>query len=91
MRGIRWMISFDELIDYFSKFKPNPGDEETHERVMNRLNYENEKAKGVVIKKVPKLNGRDYFVKCGNCGNEAVKEAWYKYCPNCGYKVIRED
>ena len=90
MRGIRWMISFDDLIDYLSTFDPDPKDKETHERVMNRLNYENEKSKGAAIKKVPKLNGRDYFVKCGKCGSEAVKEAWYRYCPNCGYKIIRE-
>lgn len=88
--GIRRMVSFDDMIDYFRNIKPNTKDEEMHERILNRLEYENEKSKGVVIKKVPKLNGRDYFVKCGKCGSEAVKEAWYRYCPNCGYKIIRE-
>ena len=87
---MRLCISFDDVIDYFSKFKPIQGMEETHERAMNRLKYENEKSKGAVIIKIPRLRGRGYFEKCGNCGNEAVKEAWYKYCPNCGYKVIRE-
>ena len=90
MKDIRLCVSFDDAIEYFSKFEPIKGMEEAHERAMNRLKYENEKAKGVIVKKVKKLNGRGYFVKCGNCGNEAVKEAWYKYCPNCGYKIIRE-
>lgn len=85
------MISFDDTIKLFKELERyvKTEDLEKYNCAINRLNYENDKAKGAKVKKIRKVNGKGYFVQCGNCGNEAIKEVCYKYCPNCGYEVIR--
>lgn len=86
------MISFDDTIKFFKGMEKsvNKEDREKYICAINRLNYENDKSKGAEIKQIKKLNEKGCIKKCGNCGNEAVKEAWYKYCPNCGYWIIRK-
>ena len=87
------MISFDDAIELFKELGQYVKAEEAgkYDCAIKRLNYENEKAKGVEVKKIRKIREKGYIVRCGNCGNQAIKEVWYKYCPNCGYKVIRKD
>ena len=87
------MISFDDTIELFEELGQYAKAEDSgkYDCAISRLNYENEKAKGVKIKKIRKISGKGYIVNCGNCGNGAIQEVWYKYCPNCGYKVIRKD
>lgn len=87
--GIRQCVSFDDAISYFFEMV-TPLEEEMYEKAMNRLNYENEKAKGATIKKLKRINGKGYFEQCGNCGSESINgNPHWKYCPNCGYAIIR--
>lgn len=59
-------------------------------RAINRINYLRDRDVGCEVRKIPKLNGRDYLVSCGNCGNEAIeRNPHYQFCPNCGFKVKR--
>ena len=62
-------------------------DTETQERVLNRMAYEFDK--DIAIK--PRFNkgkyGEQYdSYSCGKCGSGGV-EAWWTYCPNCGYMI----
>jgi rubrerythrin len=61
--------------------------EEIRDRVVNRMVYEFEKD----IEVPPKFHKGKYGSKydsftCGQCGF-GVSEAYYKFCPNCGYRI----
>jgi len=60
-----------------------------YQHAMNRLRYEKDKAEGVKIKRTKKVHYKGDIVSCGNCGSTTLDgNPHYKFCPNCGYRVI---
>lgn len=91
------MMGMNDAIDFFMEVSQilDDNDVETDEefperytQAMNRLRYERDKSCGASIKKIKKMYGRGYFVRCGNCGSSSIDgNPHYRYCPNCGYAV----
>jgi rubrerythrin len=83
------MIGIDETIAYFENIKPNKEKADIHARALNRIKYECAKTSGAELKSVKKIYGSGLLCSCGNCGYSLDGTIGYKYCPNCGYKIIR--
>lgn len=75
--AINWVMSLDI-----------PGQADKQDLVVNRMMYEFEKDMGATAKKHKGKYVADFYT-CGNCG-ASVSEPHWKYCPNCGYRIIKE-
>lgn len=63
---------------------------ETKGYVLARMRYEADKAKPVKMRFIKGRYGHKYDSwQCGNCGS-GILEAHWKYCPNCGFAILRE-
>lgn len=88
-----------EVIDFFEMVSQilDDNDVETdgefpekYTQALNTLRYERRKSDGVRVKSIKKVRGPGKIIRCGNCGSESIDtEPQYKFCPNCGYKIIR--
>lgn len=74
-KAIRWIQALD--VD----------DVDIQERVVNRMIYQFKKEQGIVAKPHKGKYINDFYT-CGNCGHK-ISEPYWKYCPNCGYAIIR--
>ncbi len=79
-----------EAIEYFESLPVPEGKEELRDRSLNRIKYEVNKGLGVPLKIIPApKKGWREVKNCGNCGCECG-EAWFEYCPKCGYRIRRQ-
>jgi len=80
---------FEKIIDYIAKEHKDDAFFNKYTTSMNRVRYETRKGIGKK-QKVVKAIYRSYNVKptCGHCGC-GITEAWHKFCPNCGTRIIK--
>lgn len=77
------MIGFDQVITW-AEGQP---DSTVKEFALNRMRYERDKAKPVPPIFHKGVYGKKYDSwTCGNCGS-GVSEAWWKWCPRCGFAI----
>jgi rubrerythrin len=58
-----------------------------YERFSNRMKYIAKKDIGVKPKYRKYIRKKSGYWTCGNCGF-TIGEVCFKYCPNCGYRLI---
>ncbi len=81
------MVGCEKAFDWVEQIQTE--DVSTKEQVLARMRYEFDKDKGSPVKFRRGLYGHKHDTyTCGNCGF-TVPEAHWKYCPNCGYRIIR--
>ena len=79
------MVGCQKALDWVSQIETD--DTETKDCVLNRMRYEFDKDIEVPVKIRKGIYGHKFDeYLCGNCGS-SVKEAWFKWCPNCGYRI----
>lgn len=82
------MVGCNEAINWVMSLNiPEQADKQ--DLVVNRMMYEFEKDMGATAKKHKGKYMADFYT-CGNCG-ASVNEPHWKYCPNCGYRIIKSD
>lgn len=55
---------------------------------LKRMEYEFEKETPIEPKFHKGIYGKKYDSwSCGHCGKGVIDEAWYRYCPNCGFAI----
>ena len=65
-------------------------DADVQDCVVNRMIYQFEKEEGSKAKYHKGKYGSRYdSYTCGNCGH-TISEAYWKYCPNCGYRILKD-
>lgn len=80
------MIGCEEAIAWAEGLSVDEVD--VQERVISRMRYEFEKSIGATVKMHKGRYANRYT--CGNCG-AGISEPYWKYCPNCGYGIIRKE
>ncbi len=77
------MVSLDVAIQW-AQSMPDSADKQ---HSINRMRYERDKAVPVTPKFHKGMYGHKYDTyTCGNCGTR-ITEAWWRYCPNCGFAI----
>ena len=91
------MIGMDEVIDIYKEMATIIDDSGIkidkklpvrYTCAMNRLRYERDKSVGVKKTKVKKIHGIGEYQYCGNCRFDLTIDPHFKFCPNCGYRII---
>lgn len=59
---------------------------------LKRMEYEFEKEIPVRAKYHKGIYGKRFDSwSCGHCGKGVIDEAWYRYCPNCGFAIGKRE
>ena len=83
------MVGWETAIKWIENLKGV--DTKIQDCVINRMKYEF--AKDIAVK--PRFNKGKYGHKydsfsCGKCGS-GINEAWYEFCPRCGFRIGKRE
>lgn len=94
------MMNYDELAHFFEDLGTILDDLEVevdaefplkYTHAVNTVRYLCDKTSGKQAREIKRSKSVGYTVDCGNCGFSLDASPHYKFCPNCGFKILREN
>lgn len=100
MGGFGMLIEYDEAIELLENVgmvlddmdaEMDPDFPSKYTCTLNLFRYLAAKDRGMMARKIKRVSKKGFLYDCGNCGFDLNGSPHYKYCPNCGFKIIRAE